>query len=156
PTQSGGMTLTIKTQRKPASRTITHEFVEYIPDALAPDTLYISIPFATAVHDCFCGCGSRVVTPIRPTSWQLLFDGAAVSLWPSIGNWNFNCRSHYWIRGGRVVWALPMTQAEIERGRNRDRKLIDQYFDDRGARDDASQELDGPRSFLDRLFSPPK
>ena len=105
-----------------------HEFVELIPDVLAPDTIYISIPFASAAHNCFCGCGSKVVTPIHPTGWQLLFDGDTVSLRPSIGNWSFHCRSHYWIHNNRVIWALPMTQVEIERGRARDRHLIDDYF----------------------------
>jgi uncharacterized protein DUF6527 len=29
----------------------------------------------------------------------------SISLFPSIGNWSFPCRSHYWIDGGRVIWA---------------------------------------------------
>jgi hypothetical protein len=131
---------TTKTPPRQPSRAIKHEFVEFIPDALAPDTLYISIEFTTAVHSCFCGCGSKVVTPIRPTSWQLLFDGDAVSLWPSIGNWNFRCRSHYWIRGDRVIWALPMTQREIEHGRSRDRQLIDDYFDESSKESSATED----------------
>ena len=120
---------TTKTPRKlPPATALAHEFVEFVPNELAQDTLYISIPFATAVHLCACGCGSKVVTPIHPTGWQLLFDGDTVSLQPSIGNWSFRCRSHYWIRNDRVVWALSMTQEEIERGRRRDRQLIDDYF----------------------------
>jgi len=34
-----------------------------------------------------------VVTPLSPTGWSLIFDGETVSLYPSIGNWNFPCRS---------------------------------------------------------------
>lgn len=120
--------LTTKTPLSQKSRSISHEFVEFIPEALAPNTLYVSIQFATAAHCCFCGCGTKVVTPIHPTAWQLLFDGDTVSLRPSIGNWSFRCRSHYWINKDRVIWAAPMTQAEIERGRSRDRYLIDEYF----------------------------
>jgi hypothetical protein len=30
--------------------------------------------FAMASHLCFCGCGNKVVTPIRPTDWRLIFE----------------------------------------------------------------------------------
>jgi hypothetical protein len=76
------------------SQAVEHEFVELISDELAADTLYISIPYTTAVHSCMCGCGTKVVTPISLARWQLMFDGDTVSLWPSIGNWGFRCRSH--------------------------------------------------------------
>jgi hypothetical protein len=81
---------------------ITHEFVEYVPAKLAEGVLYISITYRTAVHRCACGCGNKVVTPISPADWQLLYDGDTVSLTPSIGNWGFPCRSHYWIRSNQV------------------------------------------------------
>ena len=38
-------------------RQIEPSFVEYVPDALDDGILYVSIPFATATHKCFCGCG---------------------------------------------------------------------------------------------------
>ncbi len=85
--------------------TIVHEFVEFIPSELKEGTLYISIPYATAVHLCACGCGIKVVTPISPPEWLLRWDGDTVSLHPSIGNWQFPCRSHYWIMRNRVEWA---------------------------------------------------
>ena len=84
---------------------LAHEFVEYIPSELADGVLYISIPYRTAVHRCACGCGNKVVTPISPADWQLFYDGDTVSLTPSIGNWGFPCRSHYWINAGRIRWA---------------------------------------------------
>jgi Family of unknown function (DUF6527) len=105
-----------------------HEFVEFIPDKLAERTLYVSIPFASTAHLCVCGCGTKVVTPISPTGWELLFDGDTISLRPSIGNWGLRCRSHYWIAHNQAVWAGSMTQEEIERGRQRDRKLTEAYF----------------------------
>ena len=46
---------------------LKHEFVEFIPDELEQGKIYISIRFATASHLCLCGCGNKVVTPIRPT-----------------------------------------------------------------------------------------
>jgi hypothetical protein len=42
--------------------------------------------------------------PLKPADWQLTFDGKTVSFHPSIGNWNFPCRSHYWIRNNRAGW----------------------------------------------------
>jgi len=70
---------------------------------------------------CCCGCGREVVTPLSPTDWKPLFDGETISLDPSIGNWSFPCRSHYWIRENRVEWARRWSREEIEGGRARDR-----------------------------------
>jgi hypothetical protein len=85
--------------------TVEHRFVETAPDNLDDGVVYVSIPYATALHRCACGCGTEVVTPLSPGGWTLIFDGRSVSLHPSIGNWNFPCRSHYWIRHGRIQWA---------------------------------------------------
>lgn len=107
---------------------LQHEFVETIPRKLAEGVLYISIPYATAAHLCFCGCGSEINTPLSPTDWRLIFDGRSVSLYPSIGNWSLPCRSHYWIDRDRIGWARQMSQAEITAGRVRDRLAKDRYF----------------------------
>jgi hypothetical protein len=97
-----------------------HDFVEYIPEQLLEGVLYISLPYATAAHKCACGCGHEVVTPLSPTDWSMIFDGEAISLAPSIGNWSFPCRSHYWIERGRVVWAPAWSSRQIADGRSRD------------------------------------
>src|ERR1035438_8131146 len=73
---------------------IRHEFVEFIPKERQEGVLYISIPYAMTVHNCFCGCGLKVVTPISPVGWKLTFDGDTVTLSPSIGSSSFPCRSH--------------------------------------------------------------
>ena len=83
---------------------LTPEFVEFIPEKIQDGRLYISMKYATAVHKCCCGCGNEVVTPFSPSDWHLLFDGEKVSLHPSIGNWNFKCRSHYFIRNNNIIW----------------------------------------------------
>ena len=83
---------------------LRHQFVENAPEELEPDTLYVSIPFATILHNCACGCGHEVVTPLSPSDWTMTYDGVSVSLSPSIGNWNFPCRSHYVIRRNTVDW----------------------------------------------------
>jgi len=105
-----------------------HEFVEYIPEELVDGVLYVSMAFSVASHKCACGCGREVVTPLSPTDWRLLFDGAAVSLEPSIGNWNFPCRSHYFIRDGGVRWAGDMPQAAVEYGRAKSRQAKERFY----------------------------
>lgn len=95
-------------------KSITPEFVEFIPRELKPGLLYISERFNTASHLCACGCGEKVVTPLSPASWKLEKHSAnVVSLNPSIGNWNYACRSHYWIRKNRIEWAAQMSQKQI-------------------------------------------
>jgi hypothetical protein len=43
----------------------------FVPKVREEGVLYISIVHTTAVHHCFCGCGAKGVTPIRPTDWKL-------------------------------------------------------------------------------------
>ncbi|WP_443070717.1 DUF6527 family protein [Streptomyces sp. NBC_01601] len=86
--------------------------------------LYVSIPYRTCGHLCCCGCGHEVVTPLSPAQWSLTYDGESVSLTPSIGNWSLSCRSHYWIRDGRVRWSRRYSAAEIDENRDRDRRLL--------------------------------
>jgi hypothetical protein len=104
------------------------EFVTGIPDTLADHTLYVSMEYATVAHKCCCGCGLEVVTPLSPTDWKLTYDGVSVSLHPSIGNWAFPCRSHYWIDKGKVRWAGDMTQEQIDGIRAHDRRVKARHF----------------------------
>lgn len=97
--------------------TIRPEYVESFPKSLEDGVLYISRSFGTACHRCCCGCGTKIVTPLRPTEYRLTVVGGRVSLYPSIGNWNHPCRSHYVIRSGQVIRAGAMEQAEIDLGR---------------------------------------
>lgn len=120
-----------------ARRTLSHEFSEFIPEQLQEGVLYVSTTYATAAHLCFCGCGQEVVTPLSPTDWKLTFNGETVSLSPSIGNWSFPCRSHYWIEDNCVHWCGEMPQRAIDAGRARDRRLKTTYFGDRRSRNGA-------------------
>jgi Family of unknown function (DUF6527) len=113
---------------EPRSVQVSHEFVEFIPETLVANTIYISIPYATSAHACLCGCGTKVVTPISPTGWELTFDGDTISLSPSVGNWSQKCRAHYWVERNVAVWAPSMTDDEIAKGRSRDRALTQAYF----------------------------
>lgn len=107
---------------------LTHQFVDLMPEVLADNTVYVSIKFATAVHKCVCGCGMKVVTPIKPTAWSLTFNGDAISMWPSVGNWGFPCRSHYIIDRNVAVWAGDMPQEIVDRNRQRDQRGRDRYY----------------------------
>lgn len=104
------------------------EFVELIPERPDPNKLYISIQYRTALHKCCCGCGRDVVTPISPTDWKLTYDGATISLHPSIGNWSFPCQSHYWIRDGRILWAEQWTPGQIAANRAADQRRKQAHY----------------------------
>jgi hypothetical protein len=97
----------------------------------------------------------KVVRPIRPTGWRLTYDGDTVSLHPSVGNWSYPCRSHYWIRSNHAIPAGPMPQEAIESGRRRDCAAKDAYFGETPAAVQV-QSADGTSkkrwSFLDWLL----
>jgi len=129
---------------------ISHEFVEFIPTDLKDGTIYVSIPFRTAIHKCFCGCGQEVVTPLSPTDWKLIFNGKTISLHPSIGNWSFHCQSHYWIKCNKVIWASSWSKDEINAGRIRDRSAREKYFGepDTATGSTPSKDVPKPKSNL--------
>ena len=91
--------------------------VHYIPKTLEPGLLYVSEEFGAAVHLCACGCGSKVSTPLGPTEWSLKETISGPSLKPSVGNWQLPCKTHYWIRGGNVVWYEEWSTEQIVTGR---------------------------------------
>lgn len=123
------------------SITLRFEFVELIPEELAERTLYISMFYSTVAHKCCCGCGREVVTPLSPTDWNLMYDGVAVSLSPSVGNWNFPCRSHYWVQRSTVHWAEQWSDERIATGRAYDRWAKDGYFTGRTTHHQQSQPM---------------
>ena len=72
---------------------LVHKFVENLPEKLEEGTVYVCMGMATVAHNCCCGCGNEVVTPLSPTDWKLEYDGGTITLYPSIGNWGFATRS---------------------------------------------------------------
>lgn len=107
---------------------LTHKFADNIPKDLEDGVIYISMEYATAIHKCCSGCGEEIVTPLSPTDWQLSFDGQSVSLYPSIGNWNLPCQSHYWIKNNEVEWAPTWSKKQIERGQKREQSEKENYY----------------------------
>lgn len=106
----------------------TYEFVEFVPENLKDGVLYVSISYATALHKCACGCGHEVVTPLSPTDWKMTFDGVSVSLDPSIGNWSFPCKSHYWISKNNVRWSYKWSDERINSARAKNQALKNKYY----------------------------
>ena len=90
-------------------KTERFELVEvngYMPKTLESGKLYHSSRCSVAIHICPCGgCGMETVTPIGADGWDLTAGANGPTLSPSIGNFQFPCKSHYFIRDGGVVWA---------------------------------------------------
>ena len=107
---------------------LQYKFVELMPPDLEEGVIYISLEFGTAIHKCVCGCGNKVVTPISPTDWQITFDGETISLYPSIGNWAFECKSHYWIIKNTVRHARKWNDSEILKGQTKEKSTKKKYF----------------------------
>lgn len=113
-----------------------HEFVKHIPNDLKDGVIYASIPFKTVIHKCCCGCGNEVVTPLSPTDWELTFDDESISLYPSIGNWSFKCKSHYWIRNNKVKWSWKWTRKAIQSGRRKNYLEKMEYYGNKKSNDE--------------------
>ncbi|RKD92522.1 DUF6527 family protein [Mangrovibacterium diazotrophicum] len=100
-------------------KNVTFKFVKTIPDSLDSGIVYITTYYNTAVHKCMCGCGNEVVTPLSPSDWELTYNGEQISLYPSIGNWSFECQSHYWIKNNKVIWAEKWSKRQIKARRRK-------------------------------------
>jgi hypothetical protein len=100
--------------------------VYYIPKELKPGVLYVSEEFGAVAHLCPCGCGSKIRTPLGPTEWALEETETGPTLIPSIGNWQQECRSHYWIYRGEILWASEWTPEQVDAGyqREKDRRRV--------------------------------
>ncbi len=104
------------------------EFVVTVPEDLEPGKLYVSTRFRTASHLCACGCGNKVVTPLKPAKWHITVEDGLVSLSPSIGSWQLPCKSHYWIRENKVLWSRAFSEDEIMDVLERDAKDLHDYY----------------------------
>jgi hypothetical protein len=102
--------------------------VEYMPKELQTGLLYVAEQFGVAVHVCACGCESKVRTPLGPTDWALEETDSGPTLYPSIGNWQLPCQSHYWIERGEIVWSEKWTREQIEASRRRQEARARAYY----------------------------
>ena len=97
------MTISLKMKQKH----FKHLFVDSIPATLQDGVLYVCIKHRVVSHLCACGCGQRIDTPIDPDEWRLTYNGESISLWPSIGNYDIPCHSHYFITNNNAVSVGP-------------------------------------------------
>lgn len=96
-------------------------FIEHFPDQLESGVLYVSMRYAICAHSCACGCGQKVITPLSPRMWKLIYDGESVTLYPSIGNYGFPCQSHYYLTKGRIDW-VDVEKDSVETQKKRGKK----------------------------------
>lgn len=130
-----------------------HEFVDSVPEPPEAGVLYISLKYETAIHLCACGCGTKVVTPLSVDEWIVILDGENASLFPSIGNWSFDCRSHYWIRHGNVVWASDWSDSEIWDSRKSNQSGPGVFIDHDSSPPSEPKQPSGLWGYLWRYFS---
>ena len=93
------------------------EAVDDVPDVLEPRRIYLvgdqSMPWSAALC-CPCGCGATIQLSLvagDTPSWRVRrhFSGS-VTLHPSIWR-KTGCRSHFFLRRGRIVWSRPQGSA---------------------------------------------
>jgi hypothetical protein len=102
--------------------------VKYMPRELSPGILYVSEEYAVAGHQCACGCGNKVITPLGPAEWTFSERNGQPTLIPSIGNWQLPCRSHYIISHGQIQWAGQWSDAEVVSGRRAEEQRRQVYY----------------------------
>lgn len=93
------------------SSLIVAAVVEDEPDEPVDDIVYVvgrSIPLYAAMR-CPCGCGETLRMNLRSEakpSWRwYIGEAGAATLSPSV--WKRDgCRSHFFIRDGRIIWAI--------------------------------------------------
>lgn len=98
------------------------QVVHRVPEDLSPGILYVCFDCNVVAHLCACGCGEKIILPIDPGFWSVKYDGETVSVTPSIGNFQYPCKSHYWINENKVIWAdvcAPMHEGRKARKRKK-------------------------------------
>jgi hypothetical protein len=102
--------------------------VSYLPKELESGILYVSKKYGVAGHLCPCGCGNKIITPIGSTEWHLIERKGKPTLYPSIGNWQLSCKSHYWIHNGEIEWSYEWSEEQINAGRKAEEMRRKLYF----------------------------
>lgn len=86
-------------------KSIVIRYTDIIPEKLDNGFLYVSKEYQTAIHLCACGCGEKTVTPLGgPHGWGLMIQGTRATLSHSIGNYQIPCKSHYFIKDGKIIF----------------------------------------------------
>ena len=81
---------------------------------------------------------------IGPAKWQLsTTSNGRITLYPSVGNWKYACKSHYWIEKNRVIDAGQMEEYEIEAVQRRDRRDRKRYIAKANAKSEQERSVWG-------------
>ncbi|OQA50824.1 MAG: hypothetical protein BWY47_00246 [Bacteroidetes bacterium ADurb.Bin302] len=102
--------------------------VKYLPQVLDSGILYVSKKYGIAGHLCPCGCGNKIITPLGRTEWHLKVKNGKPTLYPSLGNWQLPCKSHYWIIDGEIEWSYQWDDDQIKRGQKAEDIQRKNYF----------------------------
>jgi hypothetical protein len=111
-----------------------------MPERIDEGIVYISLNYRTIIHKCASGCGEEVNTPLHQSSWKLIFNGESISLSPSIGNWNFDCKSHYWITENKVKWSKKWDSSKIQSIRAQENLERKNYFSSKEVKSDSKKK----------------
>lgn len=106
-------------------------FVHYLPIELESGILYVSRKYEIAGHLCPCGCKNKIITPLGLNEWSLKVCNGKPTLYPSIGNWQLPCRSHYWIRKGIIVWSNQWSNDDISSSYSEEEKQRNMFYENR-------------------------
>ena len=127
---------------------ISPEYLPQLPERLQEGVLYICEEFGLTAHKCCCGCGEDVYLKLGPAKWELTKESdGSVSIDPSVGNWKYVCRSHYWITNNRVIEAGRMSIRAIERVQEQDRRDRDRHI----AQVNARSEYESSKTLWKRI-----
>ncbi|MDR6743235.1 hypothetical protein J2X56_005272 [Herbaspirillum sp. 1173] len=126
--------------------TLEPRFVKGIPRELEKGILYVSMEYGTVVHSCCCGCGHEVVTPLTPNDWTITYNGVSASLWPSVGNWNLPCRSHYIIKANQAIEAGPWNNSQIKAAVKNEQERKRTYYQSETKSRDHTKPVSDPRT----------
>ena len=64
-----------------------------------------------------------------PTEWKLKETKRGPTLYPSVGNWQQACQSHYVIYQGEVRWSDKWTTEQIAMGRRSEEQHRQTYYE---------------------------
>lgn len=124
--------------------------VHFLPKELQEGVLYVSREFGVAGHLCPCGCKSKVITPLDATEWSFKEVNGKPTLFPSIGNWELPCQSHYWVTNGNIEWSNKWSEDKIIAGRQAEEDKRKLYYDKPKNED---KKLSFFKRFINRFFA---
>lgn len=102
--------------------------VDEMPATLEPGILFVSKRFKVAGHLCACGCGNKVVVRLGDPGYTFTERSSRPTLRPSIGSWQLDCRSHYFITDGQIDWREGWSDWEVQAGREAENDRLEEHY----------------------------